>query len=89
MPEKRVPQNPKLWAMLQNLARHKFKTYPSIPASKWLHDEYTKRGGTFVASKKQDTRHDKSGKETEKGKKERKETEKEKESSEGKKKEKD
>lgn len=87
--EKRVPQNPRLWAMLQNLAKRKFHPYPSIPASKWLHEEYVKRGGTFVSSRKHDTRHDKGGKETSKGKQERKEEEKEKEKTEGKKKEKD
>ena len=45
-----VPQNPRLWAMLQNEARQRFDTYPSIPASKWIHNEYVKRGGIFVES---------------------------------------
>ena len=71
--------------MLQNLAKPKFHPYPPIPASKWLHAEYTKRGGTFVSSRKEDTRHDKAGNETHKGKKERKEEEKQKEAEKGKK----
>jgi hypothetical protein len=57
--------------MLQIQAKAKFKTYPSIPASRWVHNEYVQRGGTFVASKKEDTRHNKSGQETGSGKKER------------------
>lgn len=65
-----VPQNPRLWAMIQNLAKQKFDKIPSLPASKWMHEEYVKRGGTFVESRKQDTRH-KRGKETKEGKKER------------------
>jgi hypothetical protein len=66
-----VPQNPRLWAMLQNEARQRFEAYPSIPASKWIHNEYVKRGGIFVDSKKKDTRHDKSGRETKQGERER------------------
>lgn len=62
--------------MIQNLAKQKFRVYPSLPASKWMHDEYIKRGGTFVESKKQDNRHDKRGRETPKGKKEREQDEK-------------
>ena len=56
--------------MLQNQARQRFREYPSLPASKWVHTEYVKRGGIFVESKKQDTRHDKGGKQTAQGKKE-------------------
>lgn len=48
----------------------KYKQYPSLPASKWVHDEYVKRGGTFVESKKKDTRHDRRGNLTKHGKKE-------------------
>jgi hypothetical protein len=73
--ERQVPQNTKLWSMLVNLAKQKFQTYPSLPASRWIHQEYVKRGGTFVKSTKEDTRH-KGGKETAQGKKERKEEEK-------------
>lgn len=56
--------------MLVAQAKQKFQTYPSIPASKWVHSEYVKRGGTFVDSKKKDTRHDQRGKLTLHGKKE-------------------
>lgn len=65
-----VPKNPRLWAMIQNLARMKFQKFPSLPASKWMHEEYVKRGGTFVESEKKDDRH-KHGQETAAGKKER------------------
>lgn len=73
-----VPKNTRLWTMIQNLAKMKFQKFPSIPASKWMHDEYVKRGGTFVASKKQDDRHNKRGEETAHGKQERKQEEKDK-----------
>jgi hypothetical protein len=66
-----VPQNTRLWAMVQNLAKQKFQKFPSLPASKWMHDEYVKRGGTFVESRRKDTRHDKTGKETKAGREER------------------
>jgi hypothetical protein len=72
--QNQVPQNTRLWAMLQTQARQKFREYPSLPASKWIHSEYVKRGGVFVDSKKKDTQHDKSGRMTAHGKKE-KETE--------------
>ena len=57
--------------MLQVQARQKFREYPSLPASKWIHSEYVKRGGIFVASKKQDTQHDRRGRMTSQGKKEK------------------
>lgn len=66
------PKNPRLWEMLVNQAKRKFPKYPSLPASKWIHQEYVKRGGTFVESKKQDDRH-KRGKFTRQGKKEEEE----------------
>jgi hypothetical protein len=56
--------------MLVAQAKQKFPTYPSLPASKWIHQEYVKRGGIFVDSKKKDTRHDRRGKMTHEGKKE-------------------
>lgn len=65
-----VPQNPRLYEMLVAQAKQKYRQYPSLPASKWVHDEYVKRGGTFVESKKKDTRHDRRGKLTHEGKKE-------------------
>ena len=71
-----VPANPRLWTMIQNLAKQKFQVYPSLPASKWMHEEYIKRGGTFVESRKKDTRHNKQGKETKEGKEEREQDEK-------------
>lgn len=51
------PQNPRLYDMVTNLAKRKFRVYPSIAANKWIHDEYVKRGGRFVASKKDDDQH--------------------------------
>jgi len=65
-----VPQNPRLWEMLVAQAKQKFPTYPSLPASKWVHAEYVKRGGIFVSSKKKDSRHDLRGRQTRAGKKE-------------------
>lgn len=44
-----VPSNPKLWHMLVLQAKAKFPTYPSLPASKWIHQEYVKKGGQFVS----------------------------------------
>jgi hypothetical protein len=80
-----VPQNPRLWEMLVAQAKQKYPTYPSLPASKWIHAEYVKRGGIFVDSKKKDTRHDLHGRQTRAGKKE----EEQKEQAKGKKKAKD
>ena len=73
-----VPQNPKLWEMLVKQARTRFHPYPSLPASKWIHREYVRRGGTFVMSRKEDSRH-KEGRLTREGKKEQKEHRKEEE----------
>lgn len=44
-----VPANPKLWHMLVLQAKAKFPKYPSLPASKWVHQEYVKHGGRFVS----------------------------------------
>jgi hypothetical protein len=74
-PEKKqnlVPKNPRLWAMLVAQAKTKFMKFPSLPASKWVHNEYVKRGGTFVASQKEDERHNKRGQLTREGKREKK-----------------
>ena len=46
------PQNQRLWNMLVAQARTRFNTYPSLPASKWVHSEYVKKGGQFVTSAK-------------------------------------
>lgn len=79
----RVPQNPRLWEMLVVQAKQKFPKYPSLPASKWIHAEYVKRGGIFVDSKKKDQRHDKRGQMTREGKKEEKAKREEKEQKKG------
>lgn len=74
-PEKKqnlVPRNPRLWQMLTQEAKARFTKFPSLPASKWIHNEYVKRGGTFVASQKQDERHNKRGQLTREGKREKK-----------------
>ena len=74
-PEKKqnlIPQNPRLWNMLTQEAKSRFLKFPSLPASKWIHSEYVKRGGIFVKSTKEDTRHDKSGRKTQAGVKEEK-----------------
>lgn len=47
-----VPTNQRLWDSLVVQAKAKFKTWPSIPASKWVHTQYTQRGGRFVDSKR-------------------------------------
>ena len=47
-----VPTNQRLWNSLVVQAKSKFKTWPSIPASKWVREQYTQRGGRFVDSKR-------------------------------------
>ena len=47
-----VPTNQRLWDSLVVQAKAKFKTWPSIPASKWVHSQYVQRGGRFVDSKR-------------------------------------
>ena len=44
-----VPANPKLWHTFVLQAKAKFPKYPSLPASKWVHQEYVKHGGRFVS----------------------------------------
>jgi hypothetical protein len=46
-----VPTNQRLWDSLVVQAKSKFKTWPSIPASKWVRENYVNRGGHFVDSK--------------------------------------
>lgn len=71
MPPKQEPQNTRLWNMVVAQAKQKFRVYPSMAASKWVHEEYTKRGGRFVTSQKDDDRHDrKTGRPTREAKKE-------------------
>jgi hypothetical protein len=45
-----VPVNQQLWDMLVLQAKHKFKTWPSIPAGKWVHEQYTQKGGRFASA---------------------------------------
>lgn len=47
-----VPTNQRLWDTLVVQAKAKFKSWPSIPASKWVHTQYVQRGGRFVDSKR-------------------------------------
>jgi hypothetical protein len=44
------PANQKLWNMLVIQAKAKFRTWPSLPASKWVHGQYVEKGGRFIAS---------------------------------------
>ena len=68
-----VPSNPKLWQMLVLQAKAKFPKYPSLPASKWIHQEYVKKGGQFVTEAKAHTKEhvSKQMREAEKKKKEK------------------
>lgn len=67
---RREPINTRLWAMLVQQAKARFRVYPSLPASKWIHTEYEHRGGQFATSSKKNDRHDKAGHLTHAGKKE-------------------
>lgn len=46
-----VPANQKLWNMLVIQARAKFPKWPSLPASRWVHQQYVQRGGRFVTQR--------------------------------------
>lgn len=46
-----VPLNQRLWNSLTVQARAKFKKWPSLPASKWVHTQYVEKGGRFADSK--------------------------------------
>lgn len=46
-----VPTNQRLWNSLVVQAKAKFKTWPSIPASRWVHQQYVNHGGQFADSK--------------------------------------
>jgi len=39
----------KLWNMLIVQAKAKFNTWPSLPASKWVHQQYVQKGGQFIS----------------------------------------
>lgn len=45
-----TPANPTLWRLFVQRARAKFSTYPSPAASHWVHEQYVKAGGRFVAT---------------------------------------
>jgi hypothetical protein len=51
------PANENLWNTLVSQAKAKFNTWPSIPASKWVHEQYVQRGGRFITA--EDRKHDK------------------------------
>lgn len=46
-----VPTNQRLWDSLVVQAKARFKKWPSIPASRWVHQEYVKHGGQFADAK--------------------------------------
>lgn len=46
-----VPLNQRLWNSLVVQARAKFNKWPSLPASKWVHQQYVQKGGRFADSK--------------------------------------
>jgi len=43
------PANMKLWNMLIVQAKAKFAKWPSLPASKWVHQQYVQKGGQFIS----------------------------------------
>lgn len=43
-----VPANQRLWNMLVTQAKSKFPKWPSLPASKWVHQQYVQKGGQFI-----------------------------------------
>lgn len=46
-----IPMNPRLWNLYVARAKAKFAGhYPSPGASHWVHEEYVKAGGRFVAT---------------------------------------
>ena len=47
-----IPANRRLWEMLIAQAKHRFRVYPSMAASHWVHEQYVNQGGQFVRSKK-------------------------------------
>ena len=47
-----VPANQRLWNMLVVQAKAKFPKWPSLPASRWVHQQYVQKGGTFVSEGK-------------------------------------
>lgn len=47
-----IPANQKLYNMLIAQAKTRFRVYPSLAASHWVHDQYLKEGGQYVSSEK-------------------------------------
>lgn len=45
-----VPLNQRLWDSLVIMAKSKFKTWPSMPASRWVHEQYVQKGGRFASA---------------------------------------
>jgi hypothetical protein len=45
-----VPANEKLYAMVVNQAKAKYRVYPSPGASHWVHRRYLELGGRFIDS---------------------------------------
>lgn len=43
-----VPSNQKLYSMVVNQAKMKYRIYPSPGASHWVHKRYLELGGKFV-----------------------------------------
>lgn len=43
-----VPSNEKLYGMVVNQAKQKYRIYPSPGASHWVHKRYLELGGKFV-----------------------------------------
>ena len=42
------PANPRLWKMFVVQAHAKFEKWPSLAASKWVHEKYVQAGGKFI-----------------------------------------
>lgn len=45
-----VPLNQRLWDSLVVMAKSRFKTWPSMPASRWVHEQYVQKGGKFASA---------------------------------------
>lgn len=45
-----VPVNKRLWDSLVVMAKAKYGTWPSLPASKWVHEQYVQKGGKFASA---------------------------------------
>jgi hypothetical protein len=46
-----VPLNQRLWNSLVVQAKAKFRKWPSIPAARWVHQQYVHHGGRFADGK--------------------------------------